>query len=54
MAKGDILPPDIFLSKNFFFLLISKGQIKKLRESGGKGRVYIKDWFKPPFPLFLI
>ena len=27
---------------------------KQWVESGGKGCMYIKDWFKPIFPIFLI
>jgi hypothetical protein len=52
---GGKFPFSIFISKNSFFWLLSRrGANKKMEwEWGGKGCMYIKDWFKPIFPLFL-
>jgi hypothetical protein len=45
-------PPIFFLPKNSFLLPINlkKENFKKLGGSGGKGCIYIKEWFKPIFP----
>ena len=44
-----------FLPKNSFFWLLSwrGANNKNWGESGGKGCMYTKDWFKSIFPLFI-
>jgi hypothetical protein len=48
---GPNAPTIIFLPKKSFFWLLSwREEIKKWGESGGKGCMCIKDWFKPILP----
>jgi hypothetical protein len=44
-----------FIPRKFFGCCVEEGQIKNYwGESGGKGCMYIKDWFKPVVTLFQI
>jgi hypothetical protein len=61
VGGGELLPPPLpyffYMRKVFFWLVNLRGAYakkkKKKSKSEGKGRKYIKGWFKPIFSLFL-
>ena len=42
-----------FLPKNIFFVVLKRDKLKKWGDSGEKGRMYMKGWFKPISLIFL-